>query len=469
MTDAATLAGSPRASLAAAAGCGKTHLISEAVCRHGTRRELILTHTHAGVDALRRKIQSLGKGPGAVVVDTIASWALRYALSFPQTSGLLSPLPKTKEQWDNVYDAAHNLMTLQSIRSVLQASYSGVYVDEYQDCTVQQHKLVLAIAGTLPTRLLGDPLQGIFDFGQNEPIDWNRDVKSSFPELPALERPWRWETKNAELGQWLAVVRQDLLNGRPVSLHGAPIRWEALPATNPVIRQVGVCLDIGRQPTGTVVAIHRMPQQCHYVASRLQSLYQCVEPIEAQDLFRGGIQIETACGPLRAAAVINFASKCMTKVGTALKRVRDSYHSGNIPNTRQGQMSGVHDALCQVAQNDAYAVVVTALEQISAIPHAVMYRRELFEEMIRGLRTAIGNGNGSLQDALRVVRNRTRFAGRRLGRCVVGTTLLVKGLEFDHAIILDADGMDAKDLYVALTRGARSLTIFSRSQTITPS
>jgi DNA helicase-2/ATP-dependent DNA helicase PcrA len=97
-----------------------------------------------------------------------------------------------------------------------------------------------------------------------------------------------------------------------------------------------------------------------------------------------------------------------------------------------------------------------------------MYRRELFDEMIRGLRTTIANGNGSLQDALWVVRNRSRFAGRRLGRCVVGTTLLVKGLEFDHAIVLDADGMDAKDLYVALTRGARSLTIFSRDQTITP-
>jgi DNA helicase-2/ATP-dependent DNA helicase PcrA len=97
-----------------------------------------------------------------------------------------------------------------------------------------------------------------------------------------------------------------------------------------------------------------------------------------------------------------------------------------------------------------------------------MYRRELFDEMIRGLRKAFANGNGSLQDALWVVRNRSRFASRRLSRCVVGTTLLIKGLEFDHAIILDADGMDAKDLYVALTRGAGSLTVFSRSQVIAP-
>jgi DNA helicase-2/ATP-dependent DNA helicase PcrA len=158
----------------------------------------------------------------------------------------------------------------------------------------------------------------------------------------------------------------------------------------------------------------------------------------------------------------------MTRVGTALRRVRDSYQSGTIPQTRQGQLSAVFAALRRVAEDDSFSAVITALELILFIPQAVMYRRELFEEMIRGLRSAKANGSGSLPDALWLARNRTRFVGRRLGRCVVGTTLLVKGLEFDHAIVLDADDMEGKNLYVALTRGARSLTIFSRSQTIIP-
>jgi DNA helicase-2/ATP-dependent DNA helicase PcrA len=42
---------------------------------------------------------------------------------------------------------------------------------------------------------------------------------------------------------------------------------------------------------------------------------------------------------------------------------------------------------------------------------------------------------------------------------LIGTTLLVKGLEYDHAIILEADSMTPKELYVALTRGAKSITI----------
>ncbi len=468
MTDAAMLAGAPRAFVAAAAGCGKTHLISEAVCRHGTRRDLVLTHTHAGVDALRQKMRSLGNGSTHIVVDTIAGWALRYASAFPRTSGLGTPLPKTKGEWDSVYDATRNLLSREPVREVLRASYLGAYIDEYQDCTIQQHGLVLAIADTIPTRVLGDPLQGIFDFGQNQPVDWDRDVRPRFSELPALTRPWRWETTNPQLGQWLASVRQDLLQRRPLNLNGAPVRWERLPAANQVLGQVGVCLRIAREAQGTVVAIHRVPQQGHFVASRLMGLYQCVEPIESEDLFQGGVRIEAAHGPARTVAVINFAGKCMTRVGTALQRVRDTYRSGTIPRTRQGHLSEVHDALRQVAEDDSFSAVIGALERLPSIPQAVMYRRELFGEMIRGLRTVIANGNGSLQDALWVVRNRSRFAGRRLGRCVVGTTLLVKGLEFNHSIILDADGMDAKDLYVALTRGARSLTVFSRDQTITP-
>lgn len=45
-------------------------------------------------------------------------------------------------------------------------------------------------------------------------------------------------------------------------------------------------------------------------------------------------------------------------------------------------------------------------------------------------------------------------------------TLLIKGLEFDHTVILDADEHDAKNFYVAATRPTRSLTICSASPTI---
>jgi len=44
---------------------------------------------------------------------------------------------------------------------------------------------------------------------------------------------------------------------------------------------------------------------------------------------------------------------------------------------------------------------------------------------------------------------------------VIGTTLRVKGLDFDHSIVLDAPSCQ-RELYVALTRGAKSLKVISR-------
>jgi len=62
---------------------------------------------------------------------------------------------------------------------------------------------------------------------------------------------------------------------------------------------------------------------------------------------------------------------------------------------------------------------------------------------------------------------------RHLGRPtrhkkLIGTTLLVKGLEFDHAVILDAGSLNAKDLYVAMTRGTKSLTIIGGGRYVPP-
>jgi DNA helicase-2/ATP-dependent DNA helicase PcrA len=53
-----------------------------------------------------------------------------------------------------------------------------------------------------------------------------------------------------------------------------------------------------------------------------------------------------------------------------------------------------------------------------------------------------------------------RHTGRPTShRKLIGTTLVVKGLEYDHAVILGADALDANNLYVAMARGFKSLII----------
>ena len=143
------LAKATRSYLIAPAGCGKTHLIAEAIAKHGSARELILTHTHAGVAALRKKLNDLGAQSAQFHVATIAGWALSYARSFPNTSGLSSTTPTGKD-WTGVYSAAGELLGRSSVKEIVRASYGGMYVDEYQDCTVEQHQLILQLADILP-------------------------------------------------------------------------------------------------------------------------------------------------------------------------------------------------------------------------------------------------------------------------------------------------------------------------------
>jgi hypothetical protein len=70
----------------APAGYGKTHLIALAV-RGSSGRQLILTHTFAGVNSIKTKMTALGVPAFKYQVDTIASWSLRLCLAYPKTSG----------------------------------------------------------------------------------------------------------------------------------------------------------------------------------------------------------------------------------------------------------------------------------------------------------------------------------------------------------------------------------------------
>ena len=52
-------------------------------------------------------------------------------------------------------------------------------------------RLSLPSAELLPCRVVGDPLQSIFNFGKSV-VQWSDEVLSFFEELPGLD-PWRWD------------------------------------------------------------------------------------------------------------------------------------------------------------------------------------------------------------------------------------------------------------------------------------
>ena len=83
---AQTLQTATKGFIVAPAGYGKTHLIAESVVNFGSEKELILTHTHAGVDSIRRKVLSLKPSKKNFRIETIDGFILRYVLNYPHTS-----------------------------------------------------------------------------------------------------------------------------------------------------------------------------------------------------------------------------------------------------------------------------------------------------------------------------------------------------------------------------------------------
>jgi DNA helicase-2/ATP-dependent DNA helicase PcrA len=454
VTTAPDLARARRAYVIAPAGCGKTELIAAAVAADAGRRQLVLTHTHAGVAALRDRLRRHGVAKAQARVETIAGFALRFASAYPSTSRYPERQPRDAA-WAEVYEAAGRVLETRTGRQILAASYHGVYVDEYQDCVTDQHALILAIADVLPTRVLGDPLQGIFDFAGQQIVDWNH-LDDHFERLPDLDTPWRWRMTNPDLGDWLLAIRPGLLAGARPDFRSGPVQVQS----NTEASQVSAC---GRLiAENSVVAIRKWARNAHSIASRLGGNYTSMEEMESKDLLTHANMLDQRQGTDRALATIDFAALSVTQVGKHLNTAKTRLKSGALPSATQGAGNQLAvEALREVAQDPAPTAVAAALSAISHLPGSKTFRRELLAEMQSTLRLAASMPGRPWVDVAWEVRDRARRNGRTLERRIVSRTLLIKGLEFDHAIVLDADELDAKHLYVAMTRGSKTLTVLT--------
>lgn len=135
-----------RGTVTAPVGCGKTHLIAHALAGHwGNKPILVLTHTNAGVAALRGRLDRAGVPVSAYRLGTIDGWAIRLISTFPGRSAhdpeilrlacACAGLPGNPRRR---LEAAAS----RAVNEVLKASYAHLIVDEYQDCSVPQHYIV---------------------------------------------------------------------------------------------------------------------------------------------------------------------------------------------------------------------------------------------------------------------------------------------------------------------------------------
>lgn len=461
------LAACNRGSVVAAAGCGKTELIARAAAA-ATGRQLILTHTNAGVEAIRRRLRRFGVSAEQASVDTIDGWSQKYLYAYPGKSGGVPTHTKGSVDWGATRTRMASLLNDRTIRKVVDASYTGVFVDEYQDCDPPQHGLMTKLAAQLPVRVLGDPLQAVFGFAGDLP-SWASDVEVEFPNVDTLTTPWRWQRDghNAALGEWLGDTRTALEKGQAVNLRDERLNF--IETDNPSNWQDATrdaCFDAAKG-SGNLAVIFKWRPDGELLGKLTGSLVQSVEPIESKDATELMARLQGATPEERPSLLMRFVyaiSSASKRPLTQVKQVLDGEATDVQPDVREAAA-----ALSAVADGAGPSAMADALDALARLEGVKVYRRELLWAAIDTLRDVGNAEDADFLDALRRRRSRTSHIGRRLARCSAGSTLLLKGMEFDHAVVVDTGQFTVNDFYVAITRGSKSLTVISATPVIDPS
>jgi AAA domain len=460
-----------RGAITAPAGCGKTHLIASALTRHGAAKPiLVLTHTNAGVAALRGRLDHAGVPSAAYRLATIDGWAMRLLTLFPRRSGhnpeILS-VSNARTHYPAIRAAARGLLAARHIHDILAATYDRLIVDEYQDCSVAQHEIVVHASEALRTCVLGDPLQAIFNFA-GPTTDWDSQVKASFPAAGELNTPWRWINAGEEtFGRWLLGVRQVLLRKGSIDLGTAPanVRWIRLDGVNDhrLRIEAGSCQPPVPDGRILIMADSTNPTAQREFASRIPGGV-VIENVDMRDLVAFGEGFDLT-SPKIVEHVVNFAGSVMTNAGsTSMVQRLESLRAGRArnPPTEAEQVA------LRFAKNPTYTGAADLLEAISAQAGVRTHRPAILRGGYDMLKTCRGTDGVTPAMAVVAVRERSRLIGRPLAKRTVGSTLLLKGLEADVAVILNPSVMDHRHLYVAMTRGARQLVVCSSQQVLRP-
>ena len=460
----------PRGSVTAPAGCGKTQLIADTLAEHREAKPvLVLTHTNAGVAALRNRLKRAGIRGASYAIGTLDGFCIRIISKFPMRSGhnpAILLLLDRRNDYPAIRAAAGQLLSAGHISGVLEATYSRLIVDEYQDCNQAQHVIVTWLGQALPTYVLGDPMQAIFGFGGNRLVDWNDDVLPHFPAIGMLNTPWRWRRVGREdIGTWLLQARRLLEAGHSVDLQGAPagIQWiQTTPANADQQRRNAAMVRVLDGENVLIIGDSINVNSRQRLTSQIPGA-TVVENVELTDLvsFSRNFDPRAANG---MELLVRFAASLMTGIGPAalLPRVQ------SIQNGRNRTLpSPLEQITVTYSHAPSLASAAELLEHYSRLQETHLYRPEMLGCCVTAMRMAM-TGTHTLHQAVVQIRDKARFSGRPLSRRAVGSTLLLKGLEADVAVILEPQELDAHHLYVALTRGAKKILICSATPILQP-
>jgi DNA helicase-2/ATP-dependent DNA helicase PcrA len=500
MFDIVNFINSDKILLVAPAGYGKTHIISECInFTPDNETQLILTHTHAGIASIKQKLKKLNVPSCKFHVETIMGFVQKYVLAY-----FIGTVPEIDDREVDYYDFILNegikLFGLKSVQKVVSISYQGLFVDEYQDCTIAQHKLIMQLSKLFPTRILGDPLQGIMNFN-GDLVDFENDL-DDFTIAPELNTPHRWFTNdnNRELGITLKDIRKTLLKEDQIVIKLSGYEHKILYYINV---KDGDIYDPSSNYRKGLNKLISNPDNKEEFESLLILMPEYTEDgrkrgnVRERAKLKERIDYSKKLSLIEAiddktfyslAKKIDFLVESIQRSKKKTKKIKleiidpifnktqiTKWFSSRTDELTKKTANSAEAEQSQCLQNKIDEFIETpsvsnVLELILFLKNEMKFkskRQEVLGSLIQAMKTAIIE-EVSVYEGMISHRNIIRKVGRKvIGKCI-GTTSLTKGLEFDTVAIMDAHKFDCpKHLYVALTRASKKLIIFSQSEQIT--
>lgn len=452
----------------APAGHGKTEMIADIV-EYSNGKQLLLTHTNAGVDALEKRLRKREISKDKYTILTIAAFCIKWCVSYPGTASFditLSPLCKGTQNlyYEQLYLGTAKVFENKWAGSVLSSSYSSVIVDEYQDCTKTQHEIILSINKFLPVHVLGDPLQGIFDWA-GPLVDWNA---LEIPVVEVATKPWRWEKTNPALGAYLKNIRTQLLP----AISGISTKVNIVNCDN-YIEIISSDSFNGYKLLGklnrysSVLYLAKFENEQLSFSRFMSGIFQNDEIQECDILFNAAQRFDQTHKNNLALAILDFAESCATHVKKETMSYRNNLLKSSMNFSRIHKHLELGHMLSKICETDRLEIISDVIKWFQEQICFKVYRKELFAEMRRSIKYALDNRTTVFEAVNHVRRDRNLQKRYSQFKYLSSRTVLSKGLEFDCVIIDMRDPLKAKDFYVAITRAKKMVYIISDTDTFT--
>lgn len=274
-------------------------------------------------------------------------------------------------------------------------------------------------------------------------------------DLGVLTTPHRWiRAGNRPLGEWLLATRATFRQNREPDFYQSPIEYKTIQ-----YRELGSELNtITNQKTGRICVIgpktRRLPANIE--TTLVNRSYRVLEPNELSALRKLIRPLSEGSSRQKATAARRFLGAAFGSVS-----VNDySFIENILKNENQRPRRRDRKTLCENhTDGTTPRLLFDLLEYVENLDRVNCKLRESVSALKCILEEHIDKGTDLKSLYADEISKRKYQSRNSILRCI-GSTLLVKGLEFDHVVILRGQNWgNTKDLYVALTRGSKSVTL----------